>query len=59
MSEPRVVFLLYEVATAGRVEQTVIDVFSNWKDAEDARVGLNSQREHWMVHHEVVQWTLR
>jgi len=53
------VFLLYEVATVGRVEHTLIDIFSDWKEAEDARVGLNSQREHGFIEYTLVEWAVR
>lgn len=55
------IFLLYEHFTgtiSGR-DSTLLDIYTDFKKAEDARVGLNTWKEHAWIEYEVVQWEIR
>lgn len=55
------VFLLYEVVTYGfgRNESTLIEIFTDWKKCEDARVGMMAQRDNGFVTFEIVDMDVR
>lgn len=47
------VFILWEVAFLTPSKTMIIDIFSDWKQAEDARVGMNSQRTDGFLSYEI------
>lgn len=52
------VFLLWEIHY-NSVHKTLVDIFSDWLTAENARVGMNSQRTDGFLSYELEERALR
>lgn len=47
------VFILWEREYSGR--KSLVDIFSDWKQCEDCRVGMNSQRIDGFISYEITE----
>lgn len=57
----QVVFLLYEHldGTINGRNSTLLDIYSDWKQCEDARVGLEAWKEHAWFSYSVEEWQIK
>lgn len=52
------IFLLYEYlsGTVNGKDAVLIDVYTNWDKAEQARIGMEIYKEHAWLSYDVVEW---
>jgi hypothetical protein len=56
------VFVILEIlhgSIYGQSGGNIVEIFSDWLTAEDARVGLNSQRDNGFVEYVLAEWDVK
>lgn len=51
------VFALMEVFSGA--QSSVVDIYKDWKQAEDARIGLELYKEHKWLYYEIIEWEVK
>lgn len=56
------VFVILEIlhgSIYGQSGGNIVEIFSDWKQAEDCRVGMNSQRDNGFVEYVLAEWDVK